>query len=59
MLELQRLPPGAAIACRDDAQAAALVRLPTDPVLGISDPAVLAQLQAQLAAVHGSVENWP
>ncbi|MBB5502196.1 HAD domain-containing protein [Paraburkholderia sp. MM5384-R2] len=31
----------------------------TDPVLGISHPAVLGQLQARLAAMYGRDEGWP
>ncbi|QGZ56428.1 HAD domain-containing protein [Paraburkholderia acidiphila] len=31
----------------------------TDPVLGISDPAVLAQLEARLAAMHRPEAGWP
>ncbi|WP_429439471.1 HAD domain-containing protein [Paraburkholderia youngii] len=31
----------------------------TDPVLGLSAPAVLAELQARLAAMHGAGEGWP
>ncbi|WP_233873589.1 HAD domain-containing protein [Paraburkholderia adhaesiva] len=39
-------------ACRDHL-------LHTDPVLGISDPAVLAQLQARLAVMHRPEVGWP
>jgi hypothetical protein len=30
----------------------------TDPVLGLSDPAVLADLQTRLAAMHGTEGGW-
>jgi hypothetical protein len=30
-----------------------------DPVLGIGAPAVIAQLQVRLAAMHGPGSGWP